>query len=207
MDTQSIVLLVFAILLFFFGIGFALYSSLKEVRNNKQIEENLKMLDKINREKERQFLLQTANDVLIEEDYFQKLLDWANINVLSDLPDYLRTYYVMYELYDSLCETGINEFFVNARFYDGRECQTYLLQCCKSFGNRKLTRLCKKALAIEKKYKISEEEDWSEACQKALEKPDKKIYKFDDKYTKLLKESKQSKTQNCKNTILIVCNG
>lgn len=63
-----------------------------------------------------------------------------------------------------MCESGFDSFFIeNTEITDKQ-----LLRACELFGLPKITELCKRALALNEKHDIANNEDLPDACSEEL---------------------------------------
>lgn len=97
---------------------------------------------------------------------FDDLLGFVNYDSaqIDKLPNCLKVYYIMWTLYDAQCESGFDEFFINSREITGKQ----LLQACRLFDLPELTELCKKALALNEKYDLVNNDDLSEEASEEI---------------------------------------
>lgn len=108
----------------------------------------------------------TKFDKLFSNDDFGDLLDFVNHGSaqIDKLPNCLQVYYIMWMLYDDMCESGFDSFFIeNTEITDKQ-----LLRACELFGLPEITELCKRALALNEKYDIANNEDLPDGCSEEL---------------------------------------
>ena len=119
-------------------------------------------------------------DRLFSNDDFEDLLDFVNhdSSQIDKLPNCLKVYYVMWMLYDDQSESGFDEFFINNREITDKQ----LLQACRLLDLHELTELCKRAVALNEKYDIANNDDLPEECSEELSILDDEFAELDSAY-------------------------
>lgn len=123
---------------------------------------------------------------LFPNDYFEDLLDFVNheSSQIDKLPNCLKVYYIMWTLYDYQCESGFDEFFVDGTEITGKQ----LLQACRLLDLPALTDLCKRAVALNEKYDIANNDNLPEECSEELNILNDEfleldaVYRFEDRF-------------------------
>lgn len=134
------------------------------------------------------FLLESRADIdldceferLLSNDDFDDLLNFVNHDSaqIDKLPDCLKVYYIMWTLYDEQCETGFDGFFINCTEITDKQ----LLQACELLGFPELTELCKRAVALNEKYDIANNENLPDECNEGLCALNDEFLDLDSKY-------------------------
>ncbi len=116
-------------------------------------------------DKERKTLNEEFNR-LFPNGYFDDLLGFVNNDSaqIDKLPNCLKVYYIMWSLYDAQSESGFDEFFINSPEITDKQ----LLQACRLFDLPELTELCKRAVALNEKYDIANNDDLPEECSEEI---------------------------------------
>ncbi len=144
-------------------------------------KETCELINIFNRAYKAQKELETEFDRLFSNDDFEDLLDFVNhdSSQIDKLPNCLKVYYVMWMLYDDQCESGFDEFFINSPEITDKQ----LLQACRLLGLSELTELCKRALALNEKYDIANNDDLPEECSEELDLLNGEFLKLDSSYS------------------------
>lgn len=106
-------------------------------------------------------------------DQYDYLMELAEKNEFNKIPSHVKVYFVIRVLFDEVMNGGFGQFASNS----SRKLNKYLLECAKTFNNKKLIELVDKyCVVIDSNYKLTHEDSMK------LETLSNDFYDIEDEY-------------------------